>query len=457
MAGRQPVNGCADFVRTRGLARRDLLRAGGVGLLGLTLPGLLRAEAAGGTRPATAKSVILLFNFGGVSQLETFDMKPDGSSDARGEFKPIPSNVPGLQVCELLPRMAGIADKYAVVRSVHHTMGNHNSAACTALTGFMPARDDINLRDSPEQMPAYGSVVSRFRPSGNGMPSFVAMPSIIRDATQSPGQHGGYLGKEHDPLLILKDPNSADFQLPELSLPEHVSVERLQDRRSLLKLLDGQARRAELDAVAGLDAYHERAFSMLASPQVKAAFDIQQEKEATREEYGRTTFGQCCLLARRLVERGVRLVTVFYCERSGGFIWDTHKDHFSINKTKLLPVTDQAVPALLNDLEQRGLLKETLVVWTGEFGRTPKVNKDAGRDHWPHAYTLLMAGGGIRGGVVYGATDEDAAYPIENPVSPANISGTMYHALGIDPHTEIRDRLNRPFPIAADPILELFG
>jgi hypothetical protein len=439
------------------MARRDLLRAGGVGLLGLTLPDLLRVEAQAATRRASARSVILLFNFGGVSQLESFDMKPDGSSDARGEFKPIASNVPGLQVCELLPRMARIADKYAVIRSVHHKMGNHNSAAYTALTGFMPTRDDINLRDSPEQMPAYGSVVSRFRPADNGMPSFVAMPSIIRDATQSPGQHGGYLGKEHDPLFILKDPNSAEFQLPELSLPEEVSVERLQDRRSLLKLLDGQARRADLAAAAGLDTYHERAFSMLGTPQVKAAFDIGQEKDAVREEYGRSTFGQSCLLARRLVERGVRLVTVFYSERSGGFIWDTHKDHFNLNKTKLLPVTDQAVPALLNDLQQRGLLKETLVVWTGEFGRTPKVNKDAGRDHWPHAYTLLMAGGGIRGGMVYGATDEEGAYPVENPVSPANISGTMYHALGIDPHTEIRDRLNRPFPIAADPILELFG
>jgi Protein of unknown function (DUF1501) len=461
------MNGCADFWRTQRMSRRAMLRAGGVSILGLTLPGLLRAETeasaaptarrvAGEGRP-TARSVILLFNFGGASHLETFDMKPDGTAESRGEFRPIPTNVPGIRICELLPRMARMADKYAIIRSVHHKMGNHNAAAYTGLTGFMPARDDINLRDSPEQMPAYGSVVSRFRPAENGMPSFVAMPTIIRDATQSPGQHGGYLGKQHDPLLILRDPNNPDFQLPELSLPEHVSVERLQDRRSLLKLLDGQSRRAELAAAQGLDTYQERAFSMLCSPQVKAAFDLQQEPVKLRDEYGRTTFGQCCLLARRLVEQGVRLVTVFYSQPSGGFIWDTHKDHFSINKKTLLPVTDQAVPALLNDLDQRGLLDETLVVWTGEFGRTPKVNKDAGRDHWPHAYSVVMAGGGIRGGMVYGATDENGAYPIENPVSPANVSGTLYHALGIDPHTEIRDRLSRPYPIAEDPIRELLG
>jgi hypothetical protein len=460
MKNERYTNGCPDFWRTQQMSRRDMLRVGGVSMLGLTLPSLLRAEAAAAaTKPArraTAKSVIILFNFGGVAQMDTFDMKPNGSADVKGEFKPIASNVPGLQVCELLPRMARMADKYAVIRSVNHKMSNHNSAACTGLTGFMPPVNDINLRDSPEQMPAYGSGVSAYRPSENGMPSFVAMPTIIRDATQSPGQHGGFLGKQHDPLLILKDPNSPEFQLPELSLPEHVSVERLQDRRSLLQMLDGQTRRAELSA-EGLDAYHERAFSMLSSPQVKAAFDIQKEEEKVRDEYGRTTFGQCCLLARRLVERGVRLVTVFYSHMSGGFIWDTHKDHFSINKKTLLPVTDQAVPALLNDLDERGLLKETLVLWTGEFGRTPRINKDAGRDHWPHAYTVLMAGGGIRGGTVYGATDENGAYPALNPVSPANVSGTIYHALGLDPHTEIRDRLNRPFPIADDPILELFA
>jgi len=442
------------------MTRRDMLRVGGMGVMGLTLPALLQAEAAAATsgRKPSAKSVIMLFNFGGVSHLETFDMKPNGSSDSRGEFKPISSKVPGTQVCELLPRMARMTDKFAIIRSVQHKMSNHNSAACTGLTGFMPAVNDINLRDSPDQMPAYGSVVSAMLPSYNGMPPFVAMPTIIRDATQSPGQHGGHLGKKHDPLLILRDPNSADFQLPELSLPDDVTVDRLQDRRSLLSLLDRQTKLTEESAEArGLDTYHERAFTMLSSPQVRAAFDIGQETPKMRDEYGRTTFGQCCLLARRLVERGTRLVTVFYSQPSGGFIWDTHSDHFNTNKKTLLPTTDQAVPALLTDLEERGLLDDTLVFWTCEFGRTPKVNKDAGRDHWPNAYTVMMAGGGIRGGAVYGATDDNGAFPTADPVSPANLSGTLYHALGIDTNTEIRDRLNRPLRIAEDPILDLFG
>jgi len=460
MTERRSMNGCADFWQTRRTTRRDILRVGGLGALGLTLPGLLRAEAAGkvASRRPTAKSVIMLFNFGGPSQLETFDMKPHGSADARGEFKPIPTRVPGFQVCELLPRMARLTHKFAVIRSVHHERTNHNSAAATGLSGFMPPTDFIVLRDTPEQMPAYGSVIDKFRPSENGMPGFVSMPMIIRDATQSPGQHAGYLGKKHDPLMILRDPNSPDFKLPELSLPESLDVDRLQDRRTLRNLLNRRIRSLEGIAEAqGLSTYHERAFSLLSSSDVQAAFDLTQEPDTLRDEYGRTTFGQCSLLARRLVERGVRLVTVFYARPSGGMIWDTHKDHFKQCKESLLPITDQTVAALLTDLDQRGLLDETLVFWTGEFGRTPKVNSDAGRDHWPQAYSVMLAGGGIRGGALYGATDDDGAYPVENPVTPANVSGTIYHAMGIDPHTEIHDRLGRPFPIADDPILDLFS
>jgi uncharacterized protein (DUF1501 family) len=284
------------------------------------------------------------------------------------------------------------------------------------------------------------------------------MPTLIRDATQTPGQHAGFLGKRHDPLLVMRDPNARDFAVPELSLPDSLSVERLQDRRKLLAALDRKEAQFEKNAAArGIDVYHERAFTMLASPAVKAAFALDEESAATRDRYGRTTFGQCCLLSRRLVSVGVKLVTVYYSHMSGGFIWDTHKDHFKTIKSTLLPTTDQAVPALLNDLKQRGLLDETLVIWLGEFGRTPKVNKDAGRDHWPQAYSVVLAGAGIRGGAVYGATDADGAYPTTDPVSPANLAGTMYHALGIDPRTLIRDRLGRPFPIADDPVLPLFG
>jgi hypothetical protein len=284
------------------------------------------------------------------------------------------------------------------------------------------------------------------------------MPAVISDGSAVPGQHASFLGKKHDPLLILQDPNSPEFRLPELSLPEGITQERLLDRRSLLESIDQQVGLAErLAAARGISEYHERAFSMLSSPKVKKAFDLTQETPKMRDDYGRTSFGQGTLLARRLVEIGVRLVTVYYCRPSGGFIWDTHKNNFPELKDGLLPTTDQTVPTLLRDLEARGLLDDTLVIWTGEFGRTPKINSDAGRDHWPQCYSMVMAGGGIKRGYVYGASDNEGAYPTENPVKPDNIGGTLYHALGISPHTEIRDLQNRPFRIAGDPVLDLFA
>jgi hypothetical protein len=453
------MNGCEDFWRTRRLSRRELLRVGGIGLAGLSLPSLLRAEEARGDgQRATARSIIFLYQWGGPSHLETFDLKPEGPPDSRGEFTPIRTNVPGTYICEHLPRLANIADRYAIIRSANHTFKTHNAPAYYALTGHAPPVDDIRLRDTPDLFPAFGSVVDRLKPGPKDVPTFVAMPTVIRDGSISPGQHASFLGKAHDPLLILQDPNGADFRLPELSLPQAVSVGRLQERRELLKILDRQVRTIERSAVArGIDAYHERAFSMLSSPKVKKAFDLSQESAAQRAAYGRNTYGQCCLLARRLIEAGVRVVTVYYSRSSGGFSWDTHKDNFNELRTTLLPTTDHAVSALILDLEQRGLLAETLVVWMGEFGRTPKINADAGRDHWPGVYSLLMAGGGIRRGIVYGASDEGGHYPIERPVKPENIHGTMYHALGLDPATEVRDYLNRPFTVAGEPIYELFG
>lgn len=451
------TTGCDDYRRALRISRRSMLRAGALGAM--SLPALLQLEAlAAAPGAARAKSVILLYNFGGPSHLESFDPKPEGSTDSRGQFKAIPTNVPGTQICELLPNMAQMADQYAIIRSMNHKMGNHNAAGYTGLTGFMPPKDDINLRDTPDLMPAYGSVVDVFRPAPPQIPTAVTMPTLIRDATQTPGQHAGFLGKKHDPLLIMRDPNQKEFAVPELSLPDSLTVERLQDRARLLRALDRKSAEFERSAVGrGIGQYHERAFTMLASPQVKEAFSLDQEPAAVRDRYGRSTFGQCCLLARRLVEVGVRFITVYYAHMSGGFIWDTHTKHFDTVKSSLLPVTDQAVPALLADLKQRGLLDETLVVWSGEFGRTPKVNKDAGRDHWPNAYSVLLAGAGIRGGAVYGATDADGAYPTADPVSPANLSGTMYHALGIPPKSIIHDRLNRPFQIADEPVHALFG
>lgn len=455
------LNGCADFWRSRRMSRRQLLQVGGAGALGLSLPALLQQEAAaraaGGPAP-TAKSIILLYQWGGPSHLETFDMKPNGPEHSRGEFKPIPSNVDGLQVCELLPRFAKVMDRVTLVRSMTHTFKNHNPPGYYGLTGHAPPADDQRLRDSPDLFPHYGSVIDYLAPAPKEVPTFVAMPASIRDGSVVPGQHASFLGKKHDPLLILQDPNSPNFKLPELSLPSAITQERLQDRRSLLETIDKQVGLAERIAAArGIDEYHQRAFSMLSSPKVKKAFDLTQEPEKSRDAYGRTSFGQGTLLARRLVEIGVRLVTVYYCRPSGAFIWDTHKNNFPELKDLLLPTTDQAVPTLLRDLEDRGMLKDTLVVWMGEFGRTPKINSDAGRDHWPQCYSIVMAGGGMKRGFVYGASDAEGAYPTENPVKPENIAGTMYRALGIDPHTEIRDLQNRPLAIGGDPVMDLFA
>lgn len=440
-------------------SRRAALKIGGAGMLGLNMTHVLNQQAkAAAAPPPKARSVIFLYQFGGPTHIDTFDLKPSAPEGIRGPFKSIETSVPGVRVCEHLPKTAKVLDKVCQIRSMHHEMKNHNSASYYALTGHAPPVDDIRLRDSLELFPAYGSVVDHLAPNQNEMPTFVAFPYVIRDGAVTPGQHASFLGKKHDPLLILQDPNSPNFKLPELSLPSAITQERLQDRRSLLETIDKQVGLAERIAAArGIDEYHQRAFSMLSSPKVKKAFDLTQEPEKSRDAYGRTSFGQGTLLARRLVEIGVRLVTVYYCRPSGAFIWDTHKNNFPELKDLLLPTTDQAVPTLLRDLEDRGMLKDTLVVWMGEFGRTPKINSDAGRDHWPQCYSIVMAGGGMKRGFVYGASDAEGAYPTENPVKPENIAGTMYRALGIDPHTEIRDLQNRPLAIGGDPVMDLFA
>ena len=442
-------------------SRRSLLTIGGLGALGLSLSDLLAAEAAVVNKPAagaTAKSVILLYQWGGPSHLETFDMKPNGPEESRGAFKPISSSVEGLQVCEHLPRFARVMNKVTLVRSLTHRFRNHNPPGYYGLTGHAPPSDDQRLRDTPDLMPHYGAVLDRLKPSPPDVPSFVAMPAAIHDGSVVPGQHGSFLGKRHDPLLILQDPNAPDFRLPELSLPESVPTARLEDRRGLLEALDRQAGLMDrLSAARGLQTHQARAFTMLSSPRLRKAFELGSETPKVRDSYGRTSFGQCTLLARRLIEAGVRLVSVYYCRPSGGFIWDTHKENFPELQKSLLPSTDQTVPTLLADLEDRGLLKETLVIWMGEFGRTPKINQDAGRDHWPECYSGILAGGGMKRGFVYGASDSAGAYPIENPVKPDNIAGTLYHALGINPGTLIHDLQNRPIAIGGEPIHELFA
>jgi hypothetical protein len=392
--------------------------------------------------------VIFLHQFGGASHHDTFDMKPNAPSAIRGEFNPISSALPGQPVCEHLPRLARLADRYCLVRSVHHTTSAHNSAAYYSLTGHKPLIDIVTSNATATDFPAYGSIVDKLAPSTNRVPSAVSLPTMIADGPfRTPGEFGGFLGKQHDPLFITKNPNDPAFRFEELQLPLEVPLDRAGDRRTLLAGLAAHARLNEsIAAVRGMDAYQQRAFSLLTSGETQRAFDIQREDPRLRDRYGRTTYGQSVLLARRLVEAGVRFVTVYYSPGIGG--WDTHKDNFNTLKNSRLPITDQTVSALLEDLDTRGLLDETMVVWTGEFGRTPRINSDAGRDHWPQCYTVLMAGGGLKRGYIHGSSDTSGAFPKDNPCTPDDISATMFHCLGIDPATELHDQLGRPVPVS---------
>jgi hypothetical protein len=452
------------------MSRRHALKVGGLGLLGLTMPGLLRAETLAAAKlKARAKSVIFLFQWGGPSHLDMFDMKPEAPEGIRGPYQPIASKADGIQVSERLSRTARVMDKVTLIRSMHHTMKNHNSAGYYALTGHAPPSDDQRLRDSLDLFPGYASVVDRLAPGSSGvMPTAVSYPHVISDGSTTPGQHASFLGKVHDPLVVLQDPNSPSFALPELSLPEGIPFERLQVRRELQKLVDEQARMLDYSAQArGLDGYYEKAIAMLQSPKLREAFNLSAEPEKVREAYGRSTYGQSCLLARRLVEAGTKFVTVYFAPSIGGQStteggWDTHGFNntrmFPIIEKYHLPMTEQTLPTLLTDLDERGLLDETLVVWMGEFGRTPNINKNVSRDHWPQCYTALLAGGGVKRGFVHGASDKTGSYPAEDPVRPDDLAATIYYALGINPHTEVRTLADRPVMIAdGKPVTGIFA
>ncbi|MEE3367862.1 MAG: DUF1501 domain-containing protein [Planctomycetota bacterium] len=448
-------------------SRRQCLKAGGAGLLGLCHPTWLEARESRPELPVRAKSVIFLFQWGGPSHIDTFDMKPAAPDTVRSPYTPITSAAPDIQVVELLPEMAKRMDRVTLIRSVHHTMKNHASAGYYALSGHEPPSDDQRLRDSLELYPAYGSVVDHLRPNRAGLPTFVSFPHVIRDGSIVPAQHASFLGKAHDPLFFPEDPNQAGFQLPELTLPRNLSANRLQRRREMQRLVDRQTRLLEFSASArGFDQYYQKALAMLTSNKVRQAFDVSQEPDALRARYGRTTYGQSCLLARRLVESGVKFVTVYFSNSIGGRKigsggWDTHgfdntRMYNIVNKYQL-PITDQTLPTLLDDLEDRGLLDETLVLWMGEFGRTPKINKNESRDHWPQCYTVLMAGGGVKRGYTYGSSDAHGMYPDEDGVKPEDLAATLYYLMGIPPDTEIRDRSDRPLAIAGNPILDVIA
>jgi hypothetical protein len=434
--------------------RRDLLRVGVLGSAGLALPQLLQAqETLPTSKRPRADSCIVVFCWGAPSQFETFDPKPQAPEGIRGEFGIRNTRLPGIIFGEYIPSLAERNDRFSIIRTCAQTSTHHQSAAYEALTGYPPVRDAVALTLTPTDHPNFGSVVAKFAPGQSTLPRFVQLPQLASDVGNlTPGQFAGFLGRQYDPLFVLKDPSEPDFNVTELSLPADISAKRLEDRAALLNLVEGQARLLEQSAEAkALSTYQQRAMKLVTSPQVKQAFDLGREPQSLRERYGRNTLGQSCLLARRLVESGVKLVTV--CSGFNGKIpqdaWDTHKDNFRKLKNQLLPPLDRGVSALLDDLRERGLTERTLLIVMGEFGRTPRINKDAGRDHWEHCYSLLLTGGGIRPGMVLGQSDRIGAYPVSGRVcSPADLFATIYHCLGIDPKTEMKDQIGRPMHLS---------
>jgi len=455
MLQRQPLS-----ERGRMFSRRSMLRIGSLGAFGLNLSHLLRGEAHGAPAPAV-RSCILIFYYGGPSHHDTWDMKPNAPREVRGEFRPIATSVPGIQVSEHLPRCARLVDRVAVVRSLHHPMTNHNAAAFATLSGRSPLKGDLELlgndRNDP---PCLGSILSAALPQRQGLPTWVALPHVMYNVVKLPGQVAGFLGSMHEPFQVVRDPNAPDFRMDELELPAGLSLDRVDHREALLRFMDDQQSAAERSASAGaLDPYRAQASRVLRSEAVRRGLRLDLEDPRLRDRYGRNTHGQSVLLARRLVEAGVRFVTVYDHQTNGQLAnWDAHQDVFPRLKNDLLPPVDQAYAALIEDLAGRGLLDSTLVVALGEFGRTPKINASAGRDHWPYCFSAVLAGGGVRGGTVYGASDKLGAYPDLDAVTPGDLAATLFARFGLDPATEIRDLTGRPYRLAeGQPIGALFA
>jgi Protein of unknown function (DUF1501) len=449
----------------RPMHRRQLLRAGGLGFLGLNLAQFFEAQALAATAAAPSvknpiKSCILMFYYGGPSHHDTWDMKPHAPAEVRGEFKSIATSVPGVHISEHLPRCAKVMDRLAVIRSAHHTMRNHNSAAVEALCGRTPIKGDLELlaNDPTTDFPCYGSALTYLKNASPSVPPHVALPHVMYNVVQLPGQTAGFLGAAYEPLQVTKDPNAADFRVAEIELPADISLAELDNRRALLSRINAQMPDDASASHGNMNAFYQRAFNLLRSDTVRQAFDINREDPGTRDRYGRNTHGQSALLARRLVEAGVRFVSVYDRVRNGPNNWDTHDNNFGRLKDDLLPPCDAALSTLVEDLEARGLLDSTLVIMLGEFGRTPKINGAGGRDHWPDCYSVVMAGGGIAGGLQYGASDKLGAYPDSNPVTPGDLAATIFWRFGLNPATELHDTAGRPFRLAAgEPIQGLFA
>jgi hypothetical protein len=432
-----------------GPTRRCFLQAGTLGLL---------RAAQVGARPATepsfgrAKRCLLLFLTGGPPQHDTFDPKPDAPAEVRGELKPIATNVSGIHIGELFPQLARQAHLFRIVRSVTHSDTVHTSAGYTMLTGaphpLANTSTAANIRPSVNDHPHFGSLLSLVRPPRAGTPPFVALPEVLKDAgvNEFPGQGAGFLGKIHDPIRIEAEADRNGFRLPDLGLPLQMTTRRLEDRRLLRERLDSLARQGDRPGFRDLDDVSRQAYELIRSPAVGRALELEREPEQLRQRYGSHLFGKGCLLGRRLLEAGIPMVTVYwhYEGPDNSPVWDTHQNNFMHLRQRLAPPADRAIAAVLEDLSLRGLLHDTLVIVMGEFGRSPRINKHAGRDHWPHVQSILLAGAGMRGGTVYGSSDRQGGRPTDNPVTPADLMASVLHLLGVPARLEVRDRGGRP-------------
>ena len=463
-----------------GVSRRRMLQAGGAGLFGLSLPQTLAAEQTG-AQPAKAKNVIFLLLFGGPSQLETFDMKPDAPGDVRGPFRPIAARTPELRICEHLPRLAAASDKFCIVRNMSHSFNDHSGGGHYIQTGkrwHVPIGAGFNRTE--KDWPSVGSAfdfLQRAAGRPSETPNYMFLPAPLGDLQtyssklERPGAYGGWLGRAYDPLSTAirkrhdKDnpffrdctDDELDFRIHGLDPNAELTLDRLDGRRTLLEQFDA-AKRALVDspAIAGFDQFRRHALHLVTDGRTRDALDVRREPAALRDRYGRHLFGQSVLVARRLIEAGVRYVTVGW-DCPDGYSWDSHT-HSDDVKAHLLPGLDQSLSALLVDLDERGLLDETLIVCTGEMGRTPKPNARWGRQHWSTLFSTLLAGGGVRGGSLYGASDRNAAFAVDGPSTPEDLAATILHAMGIDPEHRLRDPQGRPTPIVeGGRVLPIFG
>ena len=454
-----------------GFTRRETLRAGALSAMGgFGLPQMLQAEETGLSKDAKAKNVIFIFLLGGAATQDMYDLKPNAPSEVRGEFKPIPTTVPGIEVCEHLPKFAQMAHQFAFIRSVNHKAGCHNCLPC--YTGFDVIPPDQHPR--PTDAPSIGSVLQYMSGERTETPQYVYMPNWLGwgQSFRRAGPYGGFLGKQYDALTtecmpfydkdsFAPSPGTPQIVrgapvLPSTSLEDGMTIDRLNTRRSLLSQIDTERRRMDQFASVDSSSYQRnqrQAFDILTSSAMRQAFDLSQEDPKMVDRYGHTLFGNSTLIARRLIEAGVRFVNVTWDLFWGPVnvdydAWDTHNNNFNILKKNKLPGFDQTMHALMTDLQERGLLDETLIVVTSEMGRTPRINANSGRDHWTNCYGSLLAGAGIRGGTVYGTSDTQAAYVADNPVRPADLLATIYRTLGIDPATRVPDQTGRPIEIA---------